>query len=185
MARRNINRRRGRQRRGRRNTAQFGGMSQVANAVIKGTIKYGESINLNFADFKDLPQDSQLFPRNIQISIVSMNGPTYISLSQWDGGDANSYFRVANRLITTKQVARFNLRWPRNPFEINKCSSLQILVQIQHCAGGDVYGDEKPLLFYMANLWTLEAADALSPTVDPPHQNIKHSSTPSTSMEHI
>lgn len=158
-------------------------MRQVANAVIKGTIKYAESVALNLGDFTDLPV-GQLFPRNMIVTLVAYNGPTYISISQWDGGSENSYFRVVNRLITTKQVVRVNLRWPRNPFEIAKSTATQNLVYITHSAGGDVY-DIKPLLFYMADLWTLQASDGLDPTVDPPHQNIKHSSSPNSSMDSI
>lgn len=183
MARR---RRRGQGRRRRQNTTRFRGMRQRFNAVIKGTIKYAETLSIDLSDFSDFPKSSQLLPQQLRLSLCVMNGPSYAIISQWDGSNDNSVFNVRNELINTRQTYRQTFRWPRNPLMISKNSSTQTLVQVIHAAGGDVYGDEKPLMFYMADLWVLEASDGLSPNVDPPHQNIKHSSprsllSPSTS----
>lgn len=148
-------------------------MLQRYNSVLKGTIEYAKTVSLNLADFADLPK-GQLLPVRMTISVTVMNGPSYLAISQWDGNNDNSYFCVINRLINPRQTFTKTFLWPPSVFAINTATSMQALCVINHCAGGDVYGSDKPIMFYMANLTVLQAADQLDSTVDPPHQNIKH-----------
>lgn len=171
--------RRGR-RRGRRNSAfQF---SQRINAVIKGTIKYAENVSLNLKDFTDLKDVGTCKPVRLELHFASMNAPTYVATVQWDGESDNSYLRITNHLIQKTRVHRVSYTWPNEVFLYTSSLSTQVLLQIYHAAGGDVYEDEKPLLFYMAKLSVVRSTDLMGLGVDPPHMSTKHSTAPAPSF---
>lgn len=154
------------------------GNTQIrANAVIKGTIEYGKSVDINFGDFADLKMMGQVRPLALQVQFTTMNAPTYVAIVQWSGETANRYFKIENFLIPkTRKIIR-TYRWPQELALLNDVGSTQIIFQLYHSAGGDVYGDEKPLLFYLAKLTVARTNDMMDTTVDPPHVNIKHSTS--------
>lgn len=181
--------------RGKRNNRRRGGGNLLRiynrnNAVIKGTVKYGGQVDISLSDFMDfshLPL-TNVRPLFATITVTVMNAPTYLSIAQWDGQHDNSYFRIDNILLNKTSKYRRTLRWPKSAFMYTRTNSTQILLQVIHCAGGDVYGSEPPLLFYLVDLTIGSARDMMDQTVDPPHYNIKHGeprASPSSSYEMV
>lgn len=176
-------RRRSRGKRSRRGGGNILRIYNKNNAVLKGTIKYGGQVDINLKDFIDLSHLPlpTVRPLYCTVTITVMNAPTYAAIAQWDGQHENSYFRIDNILLNKVSKYRRTFRWPKSVFMYSKVNSEQVLIQIVHCAGGDVYGDAEPLLFYMCDMTVGSARDMLSQTVDPPHQNIKHGTDPRAS----
>lgn len=153
------------------------------NSIIKGTVKYAEHVEISLADFTDMKDMGTVKPTRLELTLTVMNAPTFVSILQWDGETDNSYFNIQNMLINKTKTYKKVFTWPNELFLLQTVTSTQTLIQIIHSAGGDVYDEEKPLIFYMAKMFVSRASDLMNPKVDPPHFNIKHSEPLLIAME--
>lgn len=171
-----------RQRRRNRNS---GMQQQRLNALIKGSIQYAKQVDINMQDFVDFKLFGDAFPVMMKVTITMMNAPSYCSLVQWNAATNNKFIRIENMIIPKTREKTFTFRWPRQLSMNLNVSNTQALVTIYHPAGGDVYGSEKPLLFYLAKLTVTRCSDMMDTTVDPPHINTKHGTSTIYGIEEL
>lgn len=137
------------------------------------------SVSLSFSDFTDLPQNYEMLPISMRITVTVWGGPAYFDFAQWDGIKDNSYFRMFNQLLSARQRVSKLIRWPSTPTLIQGAKSNQSLVVMAQPDSGTVYSTSTPpVLFYMASLWCCSIPDGLNLAADPAHYNVKHGSSP-------